>query len=373
MTEAAYLANAAILAERFLPFGYDVACVGPRWYAPDATTSAFPQLAQAQLDAHGRPQPSADRFPSAMEGCGFAPLAAQVHRLGLRFGVHLACGIPREAVARGLTIAGSRWRCDEVAKPAPASWTADVCEINLDHPGAFDWYRAWLAQLAACGVDAVTVDGIFSQHGDAAELGLLRRASDATGHRIRLSVAPDSTLQHRRGWPELRDDLVNLLEPAPQARTSAGRADAFALNVGKSQVGGGASGLDSRLTRDELMFMVTVSVCARRPLVLEGDLRGMDEATLHLATNPEVIALIRTPGIGEWQAVAGGCRFIRRGRHSTWVAWFNTGDRPCSVLLPEWLPGTGRDCWAGADLKRDAAALDVPAHGVRLISLVARA
>ncbi|MEO6278395.1 hypothetical protein [Roseateles sp.] len=175
------------MAERLLPFGYDIAMVGPQWYVSQASASGCRLFAALELDAHGRPQPAADRFPSAMEGLGFAPLASQVHRLGLRFGVHLMRGIPRQAVGRGLPIAGSPWRCDEIANPASAcSWTTDMCGIKPEHPGAFDWYRAWFAQLAACGVDAVIVDDLASSSGQAEE-ALIRRAIDAIGRRIELA------------------------------------------------------------------------------------------------------------------------------------------------------------------------------------------
>lgn len=181
-TEAGLLANASLMAERRLPVGYDIAMVGPRWYVAQMTTSGCRPFAPLELDAHGRPQPAANRFPSAIEGYGFAPLAAQVHRLRLRFGVHLMPGVPRQAVGQGLPIAGSPWRCDEIANPdSTCAGNTDMCGVNPDHPGAFDWYRAWLVQLAACGVDAVTVDDIASPDENAGEIALIRRAIDAIG------------------------------------------------------------------------------------------------------------------------------------------------------------------------------------------------
>src|SRR3954466_4007220 len=110
VTEAEYLDNARILAERLLPFGYDVATVDIQGYEAGATSSWYRPFAPLVLDGHGRPQPAPNRFPSAAGGRGFAPLAAQVHAMGLRFGVHLMRGIPRQAVGLELPIAGSKWR-----------------------------------------------------------------------------------------------------------------------------------------------------------------------------------------------------------------------------------------------------------------------
>lgn len=46
--------------------------------------------------------PHANRFHSAENGAGFKPLGDFVHSLGLKFGIHIARGIPRQAVAENL-------------------------------------------------------------------------------------------------------------------------------------------------------------------------------------------------------------------------------------------------------------------------------
>ena len=71
VTEAEYLDNARILAERFLPCGYDVATVDIQWYEAGATSSWYRPFAPLALDAWGRPQPATNRFPSAAQGRGF--------------------------------------------------------------------------------------------------------------------------------------------------------------------------------------------------------------------------------------------------------------------------------------------------------------
>src|SRR5260221_7204699 len=50
------------------------------------------------MDGWGRLQPNTNKFPSAFEGKGFRPLADHVHSLGLKFGIHVMRGIPRQAV-----------------------------------------------------------------------------------------------------------------------------------------------------------------------------------------------------------------------------------------------------------------------------------
>ena len=48
----------------------------------------------------GRYMPALNRFPSAAGGKGFRPLADWVHSQGLKFGIHIIRGIPRDAVNR---------------------------------------------------------------------------------------------------------------------------------------------------------------------------------------------------------------------------------------------------------------------------------
>ena len=46
----------------------------------------------------GKANPLPDKFPSAFDGKGFKPLADYVHAKGLKFGIHVMRGIPRQAV-----------------------------------------------------------------------------------------------------------------------------------------------------------------------------------------------------------------------------------------------------------------------------------
>lgn len=391
VTEAEVLDNARVLAARFLPVGYDTVTVDIQWYEAGATSSWYRPFAPLVLDGHGRPQPAPNRFPSATGGRGFAPLASEIHRLGLRFGVHLMRGIPRQAVGLELPIAGSTWRCHEVANPgSTCTWNTDMCGVNPDHPGAFDWYRAWFAQLASWGVDFVKVDDIAAPNYHGREVELIRRAIDATGRPMVLSLSPGpSQLEHAAHlqahanqwrvcndfwdtWPQLRDNLVNLVKWAPHARPGAW-PDADMLPVGKiglRNVDGeppARGERNTRFTADEQVLMLTAWTCARSPLILGNDLRRLDDWTLHLVTNPEVLALLRVPGTREWHSSAQGHRFVCSGPQGTWAAWLNTGDAPWNAALPAWLPDARRDCWARADLPAGTRKLTVPPHGARLV------
>jgi len=77
-----------------------------------------------ELDENGRYNPVPERFPSAMvngRNLGFQALGEYVHAQGLKFGIHIVRGIPRESVKQNLPVAGSRFHAQDVAD------TTDAC------------------------------------------------------------------------------------------------------------------------------------------------------------------------------------------------------------------------------------------------------
>src|SRR5665213_3909182 len=70
---------------------------------------------QYQLDGRGLLIPSEARFPSSAGGAGFKPLADWVHAQGLKFGIHLMRGIPRQVVKENLPIAGTSFHAQDAA------------------------------------------------------------------------------------------------------------------------------------------------------------------------------------------------------------------------------------------------------------------
>ena len=69
------------------------------------------------MDGNGILIPAVNRFPSSADGAGFKPLADWVHEQGLKFGIHIVRGIPREAVKANLPIAGSKFHAVDAAEP----------------------------------------------------------------------------------------------------------------------------------------------------------------------------------------------------------------------------------------------------------------
>ena len=110
-------ANADYMAKHLKKYGWEYVVVDIQWYQPSAATHMYEPFADLVMDEYSRLLPAENRFPSAAGGKGFAPLAEYVHSLGLKFGIHIMRGIPRQAAAKNTKIKGSEYTARQVAHP----------------------------------------------------------------------------------------------------------------------------------------------------------------------------------------------------------------------------------------------------------------
>jgi alpha-galactosidase len=204
--ETLFLAGAQYLAATLLPFGYNLAVIDGGWYAGVGGNKST-----VTLDAYGRPYPRADAFPSAGGGKGFGPIAAQVHALGLHFGVWTIRGIPKVAVDNKMPIAGSNFTADQAASSDAnatlCTWNADNYGVAPNAAGAA-YYASLAALYAAWGVDFVKIDcmvgdgqsGVGPQNVSGLytpDFTLFAEAFGAAG--ITLSVSPGGDMNPQNG------------------------------------------------------------------------------------------------------------------------------------------------------------------------------
>ena len=391
ITEAQARETAAIMARELLPFGYDVFTVDIQWYEPNATSYTYSAAPVPAMDGNGRLLPAPNRFPSSAGGRGFAPLAAYVHGLGMKFGVHLMRGIPRLAVERDLPVLGTSLRAADVAdRTSTCPWNPDMYGVDMTRPGAQAYYNSVFRLFAAWGVDFVKMDDMSRPYdAHAAEIEAAHRAIVATGRPIILSLSPGETPvargEHVRRFAQMwriSDDFwdewalleaqFTRLENWNSFRRPGGWPDADMLPLGRLALGQ----RDTRFTPDERRTLLTLWSIARSPLIMGGDLRHLDAPTLALLTNREVLAVNQASDGNRPHFVADGTRIWSatpadgRGRY---VALFNTGAEARDVSLPLaalGLRGTQpvRDLWAG---EASAPATDrltrrIPPHGAGL-------
>ncbi len=115
VNESQVKANADWMAGHLKAYGWQYITVDMEWFVKDPKPEGNAKDSHYEMDSSGRYQPSVERFPSSMNGAGFKPLADYIHSLGLKFGIHILQGIPREAVKQDLPISGSAFHALDAA------------------------------------------------------------------------------------------------------------------------------------------------------------------------------------------------------------------------------------------------------------------
>jgi len=379
--------NARIMAERLLPHGYDVFTIDIQWYEPGANSYDYRKGAALAMDEWGRLLPAPNRFPSAANGAGFKPLADYVHGLGLKFGIHMMRGVPRQAADRNLPILGTSYRAGDIAdRVNVCPWNTDMYGIDMTRPGAQAYYDSVFGLYASWGADFIKADDMSRPYArNAAEIHAVRHAIDACGRPMILSLSPGETPLAEAGdvahnanmwrisddfwdtWPAVIEQFERLKHWAPLARSGAW-PDADMLPFGQLEMGKRMT----RFSRDEQRAVMTLWCIARSPLIMGGDLRKLDGATESLLANDEVLALnqkgeeprelFRDAAKAAWTATLDGERCM---------ALFNLGDAAAPVSIPVLGHARVRDLWERRDLgaHRDVFAPILPPHGAGLYRL----
>ena len=157
--ESEVKANADVMASTLKRFGWQYTVIDIEWYEPNAQPHGYRPGATLSMDANGRLIPAPNRFPSSANGQGFTPLADYIHSKGLKFGIHILRGIPRQAVAQNVPILGSNVHAADVAdKQNICEWNTDMYGVDMSKPGAQAYYDSIVAQYAKWGVDFIKAD-----------------------------------------------------------------------------------------------------------------------------------------------------------------------------------------------------------------------
>lgn len=319
VSESDIRANAKWMADHLKKFGWQYVVVDSGWYVTNHSAGTNAANAEFNLDAFGRYIPAVNTFPSAAKDAGFKPLADFVHSLGLKFGIHILRGIPKEAVRKNLPIAGSSFHSFHAADAANVS---DTCPWNpfnygLNASTAAQAYYDSIAQLySSWGVDFLKVDCISDHPYKGDEIKLISEAVRKTGRPIVLSLSPGPTAldkaeevsKYAQMW-RISDDVWDLWHSDTEfpsgIQNQFARAakwapfsgpghwpDADMLPIGRLEPSAGwGRPRPTRLTHDEQRTQLTLWSIFRSPLIIGANLTLCDEWTESLLTNPEVIAV----------------------------------------------------------------------------------
>jgi alpha-galactosidase len=408
VTEAEFRSEAEFMKEHLLEYGWIYAVIDYLWFNPTGGTSVHPDANGAPrdtlaMDAFGRLLPALNRFPSAAGGAGFTPIADEVHRLGLRFGIHIMRGIPRQAWWENRPILGSTYRARDIADTVTAAlcrWNNNMYRVRSDAPGGQAYYNSLIDLYASWGVDFLKVDDIAAPPYREDEIEMIRKAIDRCGRPMVLSLSPGetpiavaSTVARQANMWRIADDmwdewklLLHQFELLERWYPSIGVnhwPDADMLALGHLSRNGKVSGPDrmSRFTTDETYTLLSLWAIARSPLIMGGDLLTSPPEVIALLQNREVIELdqrsrnnrqvFRDSSTAVWMAEgpAPGVRYL---------ALFNLEARPRAVEYAlTGFPGsdgdfTIRDIWVHKDLGsvRGRVKTDLGAHGAALFKLM---
>ena len=318
-------ANADWMAEHLAKYGWKYIVVDIQWYEPNAQGHDYKPGAPLTMDEYGRLMPAVNRFPSAANGAGFKPLADYVHGKGLKFGIHIMRGIPRQAVEKNLPIKGTSYHAAAIAdQENGCRWNPDMWGVDTTKPGSQAYYDSIAQLYASWGVDFIKADDMGSHLYQPAEMKALSLAMRKTGREIVLSISPgpaplseaeflEKYAQMWRisddfwdDWKLLRQQFDYARDWAPFVGKNNTWPDADMLPFGKLRVtsaeGGGAPG---RFTADEQQTVMTLWSMFRSPLIFGGDLPSNDAATTALITNEEVLE-VNQHSRGGHQVPGGG-------------------------------------------------------------------
>jgi len=408
INESDFKANATVLAG-MKGYGWKYAVVDEGWYMDNPLGETL-ETRKYLLDAHGLLAPVVSRFPSATHDLGLKPLADWVHAQGLKFGIHIVRGIPKQAVRDNLPIAGSSHRAAEAAD------TSDTCPWDdgnfgvSDTPAGQAYYDSMFREYARWGLDFIKVDCIADHPYKGSEIRQIAAAIKNAHRAMVLSLSPGpANLSHAAelgqyahmwrisndvwdGWAfdykKPDDDFPNgvstafdnLARWAPYAKPG-NWPDADMLPIGalKPHPGWGDA-RTSRLTQDEQRTQWTLWAIARSPLIVGANLTQLDEFTRSLMANRDILEVnqrtdasqpIATLPPGFERARVWVAHETLAAHGSRWfVALFNLDDAP-ATLHASWsqlhihaAKPAIRNLWNGVETPAsDGVNVTLPAHG----------
>jgi alpha-galactosidase len=399
VTETDIRANAAWMAEHLKSYGWQYIVVDEGWYVTNQSARPAGVAAEFSLDAHGRYLPAVNAIPSAENGAGFKPLADYVHSLGLKFGIHILRGIPKEAVAKNLPIAGTHFRAKAAADVSDSCpWNTYNYGLKSGSPAAQAYYDSIAKLYADWGVDFLKVDCISSHPYKGGEIRMISLALHKAPRPIVLSLSPgpaplDKATElgrYAQMW-RISDDVWdvwysdkdfpqgvgNQFARAAKWAASSGPGhwpDADMLPLGRLEpVAGWEKPRTTRLTHDEQRTLLTLWSIFRSPLIMGGNLTLCDEWTQSALTNAELIgvdqqstgshAVISTDKAAIWLSTpeSGDGRYIAVFNLDTARQSFHYSWKDLGLKRPKY---TLRDLWEHEDLgSKEFVDVTLPVHG----------
>jgi alpha-galactosidase len=330
-SEAEMKAIADTMAKRYLSYGWQYVCIdwcwsfpcpgitnctqGQPWQSWNGTNGNPTAATRLKMDAYGRLMPDTVRHPSSAGGQGFKPLADYIHGKGLKFGIHVMRGIPRQAVYDNTPIYGTSYRASQAANTADTcTWLNHMYGLNFSSPSAQAYLHSILNLYASWGIDYIKIDDLVDSKVSPRTtfrtyIQGYRTAIDSTHRAIVFSTSPGATpiadsvffMTYTNQW-RMADDLwdnwttlnnmIGLFTNWYHCAYAPHFPDADMIPIGRLSIRGpNGSERWSNFTRVQQYTLMTMWCIGRSPLIWGGDVRQNRLVEDSLMTNPEVIAV----------------------------------------------------------------------------------
>lgn len=366
VTEDELKANADYMAKHLKDYGWEYVVCDIQWYEPSAKNNDYNNFAPLNMDEYGRLMPAENRFPSAKNGNGFKTIADYCHSLGLKFGIHIMRGIPRQAVHADTPIKNSKFTARQVAHHfSVCSWNTDMYGL-YNCQGAQDYYNSIFELYASWGVDFIKCDDIcvteFRQwdtpYSAYYEIEMIRKAIDGCGRDMVLSLSPgpahienaDHLAKNANMWRitgdfwDQWDKLHDMFDRCYlwQDKVKKGNyPDCDMLPLGRLSKNGICHGPQNRMTqftKPEQVTMMSLWGIFKSPLMMGGNMPENDDWTLSLLTNGEYMKMHRESTnahqyLRNEKNGRGEIIWTSNGKKCKYAALFNTDNKAKKLLL----------------------------------------
>jgi len=379
--EEAAMQNLEAMAEKLKASGYEYFVIDAGWFGefelrPGTIYPAEKHAKKMNFNEYGLLQPSKTYFPN-----GFQAIIDRCHELGLKFGLHLMRGIPREAVHRNLPIKGTNYTAAQIADTINiCKWNHQNYGVDMSKPGAQEFYNSLINQMAEWGVDFLKYDDIVPYP---AEVEAASKAIEQCGRPILLSLSPGGNVDANdidffkkgnmlRVTKDIWDDQKGINECFDEWRIWQGKdepgfwIDMDMIPFGKLQLmsprpinadeglsedeikekinNGELSTIEllagkgwtrwSEFSKDQMYTFITLRALSASPLMMGGDLPTLDDFSLSLITNKDILDCNQNGVMGTlvfdnkkieiWNAAM-------KNKKGGWIGIFNRSEEPKTI------------------------------------------
>lgn len=398
-------ANTDFMATQLKDIGWQYIVVDYCWFYPQNKKSVANNPPQFRLkdgayvpwlamDEYGRLLPDQNKFPSAKGGKGFKALADYVHAKGLKFGIHIMRGIPRQAVWDRSPIKGAPGIDASMIADTTSTckWLNSMYGVNMSRPGAQEYYNSLFELYASWGVDFVKMDDISGEGVPyySKEVEAARKAIDKCGRPIILSLSlymklpeKDHLKENANMWrvsPDFWDswtklhEMFELADKWQNEKQIGNWPDLDMLQLGViARRGPVGKERTTKFTPEEQKTHFSLWAIAKSPLMMGGDMTVSSAETIEILKNKEIIQmnqlgenarqLMRNEEMAVWTS-------INPVSKSTFLAVFNLENQEQQLKvdltnLKIKVSKQYRDLWLKKDMGKCPKIFNVqiPAHG----------